>query len=154
MDNLYRGQYRRQIGGNIWTSGFKGLKPLILKLIERMKPISKRGAKTLRKEVIQSAKNVTKHVLNSPEKDIPKRIKSAIQTEKTRLKRKIADHLQKGSGAKRRKVNKRVVKVTKKIPNKVVKKKGAKPQKKVVNKRKPPIKRRVKKCVKKSDIFS
>ena len=52
--NVYRGTVRRQVGGGVWTTVWRGLKPIIRKALMSMLPVGKAVAK----RVASSALNV------------------------------------------------------------------------------------------------
>jgi len=105
----YRGVSRRQVGGGIWSTIMRGIRPMIMNLITTLKP----HAKTAAKRVAQSALNVGSDLAfgalrGKLNKD---HIKKSVKSEATNLtndafstlKRKLGT--QTGSGNKRRRLN-------------------------------------------------
>jgi len=106
---VYQGVHRRQVGGGIWSTISRGIRPIIFNLIKTLKP----HAATAAKRVAQSATRVgTDMAMDALHGKFDKqRLKNTIKQEARdiskdtlyTLKRKIDSQL--GNGNKRRKLN-------------------------------------------------
>jgi len=131
--HIYQGTQRRQVGGGIWSTIARGIRPLILGLINTLKPhaasAAKRVAKSAMKVGSEMAVDAALHgAINKTKlKDSLKSEASGLTKDAfASLKRKL-DNVQTGSGNKRRKLNpKRKVK---KMPKRKVQRR--KPKRKV-----------------------
>lgn len=143
--NVFAGSSRRQVGGGIWSTIKRGVKPVLSNLYSHLKPfgnaVAKRavdfGASTAQ-DVISGKfnKNNFKNALND---EVNKIKNEGIST----LKRKYLDAPQNGNGNKRRKVSNKSKKMPKsktvskrKVVRKSTKKQKTKqkPTKKTINK--------------------
>lgn len=145
--NVYRGDRRRQVGGNLFSTTFRGIKPLLLSLFTKLKPHLLDAGKSLGRKAATAALHAgssmadkymdgelntktAKEILKSEVKDLAKNVGKGY-------KRKLEAKLQTGSG-KRRKVAKRKMPIRKSA-------------RKNINRSKKPIKRcKTKRCKTKS----
>lgn len=107
--NIYQGVNRRQVGGGIWSTISRGIRPLVISLLQKLKPHAVSAAK----RVAHSAARVTSEMAMDgiQGKFNKERLKRTVKNEATdltndamkSLKRKI-DGEQGGTGNKRRKV--------------------------------------------------
>lgn len=119
--HIYTGQQRRQVGGGLWSTVTRGIRPFISSLVNKLKPHAQTLGKKLIKKAVGSAANVgtsvAGNVLRGDYKGIPAKLKRGVQDEADqwtmdaqeevqRLKRKYLDDdttPQQGRGGKRRK---------------------------------------------------
>lgn len=156
--NVYRGRYRRQVGGNIFGNGFRQAIPLIFRqILKILKPrlisVGKEVGKSVLKAGIGAAGNLVGNNFSTPKESITQPFASEIN----QLKRKYLPELseQSGAGIKRRKViNRRQGKKRATIKKMVKRKQGYKQKRgkrniKGVFKKQRAKKRRSKKTTKK-----
>lgn len=108
--NIYHGTHRRQVGGGIWSTISRGIRPIIFSLIKTLKP----HAVSAGKQVLSSAVKVgTEMAGDAIQGRFSKQnLKDSLSNEAkylkdkaiTNLKRKL-DTVQTGSGNKRRRIN-------------------------------------------------
>ena len=106
--NIYQGTHRRQVGGGVWTTLTRGIRPILLNLLKILKPHAASAAN----RVAQSATKVgTSMAMDAMQGKFSKeRLKDAVKNEameltqdaSTSIKRKLA---QSGKGKKRRRLN-------------------------------------------------
>lgn len=155
--NVYRGTYRRQVGGGLFSTITRGARPFFLSLWEKLRP----AAKSVSKRAANAALNVgadlalnalsgkmnkqsAKEILNK-EAD---KLKGEASELVNRYKRKLSGNPQTGgSSRKRRKTMPRKRNTNSKRRGRKVTK-----SKKRINKRVKPVKRNIKKRVPKKRI--
>ena len=108
--NIYHGIHRRQVGGGIWSTIARGVRPIILSLIRTLKP----HAATVGKKVLSSAAKVGSEMAADAiqgkfskanlKESVSNQAKDLKNQALTSLKRKL-DSIQTGSGNKRRRIN-------------------------------------------------
>lgn len=82
--NVYSGNNRRQIGGGIWSTLWRGLKPILKHLGETLKPIGKQVAKRTAKSVIDVGSSLaTDALIGKLDKST---VKNKIRNEANQLK--------------------------------------------------------------------
>lgn len=128
---VYSGHLRRQVGGGVWSTIRRGIKPLI----SRLKPLATKAAKKLAKKALGSAMTVGSKVamgenIKSALKDEGKNLKSEAMEKLRGFKRKYLpeEGEQQGSGNKRRKVSRPKI-IRRKMPNRKVARKRRAPSK-------------------------
>ena len=152
--NVYRGDRRRQVGGNLFSTAARGIKPLLLALLAKLKPHLMDAGKALGKKAAKAALDTGANMASNymvgrldaqKAKNILKSEIKGLATDVAQdYKRKIEDKLQIGSG-KRRKLNrmKSKTKTSKKNINKrrksrkTCKTKRCNRKRKLINRRKP-----------------
>lgn len=157
--NVYKGYNRRQVGGGVWSTISRGIRPFLKTIIEKIKPHAKEIGKSVAKRAAKSALNITSTLAGDAllGKMNKENIKTAFVDEVHKLKndadqviagykRKYLDNDdQSGKGAKRRKVEMKTKKIKgykqKKGNNKkmVYKQKQKVQKKRKLNKRKSKI---------------
>ncbi|NNK26623.1 MAG: hypothetical protein HKP06_00115 [Flavobacteriaceae bacterium] len=121
--HIYNGQQRRQVGGGIWSTVKRGIRPLISSIANKLKPHALNLGKKLVHQAIISAANVgtsvAGNIISGEYKNIPATLKRGVQNEADTwttnaqeqvklLKRKYLDEdstPQEGRGRKRRKMH-------------------------------------------------
>jgi hypothetical protein len=133
--NIYQGINRRQVGGGIWSTIARGIRPILLNLFKTLRPHAASAAKRVAHSAAKIGTEMTTDALAGQfNKD---RLKQSLQREGgelkhdalTTLKRKL-EGMQSGSGNKRRRINaprqtnmkRRVVKKTRRLTKKVARK--------------------------------
>lgn len=124
--HVYSGIGRRQVGGNIWSTIQRGLRPLLMKL----KPLAIKAGKRAAGSALNVGTSIASDALtgklskaklkNAMKQEVDK-LKSEVVEKGLAYKRKYLDNLQSGSGAKRRRIQKPTPK--KKMPARKVTKK-------------------------------
>lgn len=163
--NIYKGNTRRQVGGGLFSTISRGVKPLLQSLLAKLKPHALSAGKAVGQRAAKAALNVgtdlatnflTGRLNMNKAKDIVggelERIKDETGNVVNTYKRKLGDVIgvQTGSGNKRRRIMpKRKAKTTTKRKAKTAAKKTYK--KKRINKKQAAVKKRTNlKRVKKS----
>lgn len=108
--NIYAGTTRRQVGGGIWSTIARGIRPILMNIYHTLKP----GATVMAKKAAQSALNVGSNLAMDAIRGRmdTARVKEAFKDEAqhltnealTTMKRKLNDN-QSGTGNKRRRLN-------------------------------------------------
>lgn len=151
--NVYRGGYRRQVGGNIFGRGFRQAIPFIFRQILRViKPKLISAGKEVGKSVLRAGVGAAGNLISTDFKNPKQSIFEPIQSEMHDLKRRfIPQPEQQGSGMKRPRKNiKKSINKAQKGKRKHKQKTKPTKGKKKVTKRKP----RCSKTHKINDIFS
>ena len=126
---VYSGYPLRQVGGGLWSTIQRGVRPAIHSFLKFIKPHATKAGKELAKSALNAGTNLasdaikgtmTRAKFNQAVKDV--RNQAADQV--SELKRRLID--QQGSGAKRRKVSKKPRKTAKKKPVQKSKQKSTK----------------------------
>lgn len=110
--NVYAGHNRRQIGGSIWSTIWRGLKPILKHLGEKLKPIGKSVAKRAAKSALDVGSSIATDALmgkidkTSVKNKIVNEAKQLKDEGFRNLKRKLG--MQEGDGVprKRRRISK------------------------------------------------
>lgn len=137
--NIYQGTHRRQVGGSIWSTISRGIRPLIMSLIKTLRPHAASAAKRVGQSAVKVGTDLALSAITG--KLDKNRVKNTLREEATGmtneafnvLKRKL-DNTQTGRGNKRRRLN--PTRKAKKMPKRKVQRKG-----KVQRKRKQPAKK-------------
>lgn len=153
---VYKGYQRRQVGGNIWSTVARGVKPILFALLKRLAPHAKDLGKMAAKRAAKSALNIgtnlagdamlgkiNKNSLKSAFVDEVQKLKTDAEDVFHGYKRKLigdVDDEQIGKGAKRRKMTKRKSKKSTKKGYK--QRKGYKQKKRLIKKAKRRTKRK------------
>ena len=152
---VYKGYQRRQVGGNIWSTISRGVKPILFALLKRLAPHAKDLGKKVAKRAAKSALNIgsnlageamlgkiNKSSLKSAFVDEVQKLKTDAEDVFQGYKRKLIDEdeddaEQVGQGAKRRKMVKSEYKSSKskKSTKKGYKQRKGRKQKKRLNKK-------------------
>ena len=172
--HVYAGTARRQVGGSIWSSVRRGAVPLILTLLNKLRPHAVNAGKALAARTAKSAINVgadmasnaivgrlNRHKAKDIFKDEFNQIRHDANEQVHDYKRRLESQLQEGSGAKRRRMtrSKSAKRRTKrKAPKRRYSRKKKRPAKKTVRKgrvqKKRKVQRRRKRRVVNTDIFN
>lgn len=140
--NIYQGSERRQVGGGIWSTISRGIRPLIMGLIKTLRPHAASAAKRVAKSAVKVGTDmalgaITGRLDKNRMKESMRKEATGLTTEAfDTLKRKL-DNTQTGSGNKRRRLN--PTSKAKKMPKRKVQRKRS--AKRVQRKRKRPVKR-------------
>lgn len=125
---VYKGISRRQVGGGVWSTISRGIRPFLTSLFEKLKPHAKEIGKKVAKRAASSALNISSNLANEALRgNLNKNtIKTAFVDEVHKLKadadeaiqgykRKLVndENEQGGKGAKRRKMSKKSKKCNK-----------------------------------------
>lgn len=83
--HIYNGQQRRQVGGGIWSTVKRGIRPLISSIANKLKPHALNLGKKLVHQAIGSAANVgtsvAGNIISGDYKNIPATLKRGVQNE-------------------------------------------------------------------------
>lgn len=113
--HVYEGIGRRQVGGNLWSTIQRGIRPIVMNLISKLKPHAIRAGKkaagsaltvgtTLAADALSG--NVNKSKVKKAVKQEIDKLKNDALSKVSGFKRKYLDE-QEGSGHKRRRISKR-----------------------------------------------
>lgn len=159
--NVYKGAYRRQVGGNIFGQGFRQAIPYIFRqIVNMLKPRLISAGKAVGKSVLRAGVGAAGNLINNNFTNAKEAIIEPFESEVNEMKRKYLPGLnQKGSGKKRRKLSinktkkrsKKHSTLKKKRPRTIKKTKTRKPRGAI--KKKQIRKRVTKKLSKIKDIF-
>lgn len=160
---VYRGTTNRQVGGGVWSTIKRGVRPLIESLFNFLKPHASKAGKEIAKSAFSAGTSLASDAIRgtisrAKMNQAMQNVRNEAANQVTTLKRKLVEQQGSGAARKKRKVSKRSKskkqKPTKKSPSKKQKSKKQKskkaPLRKVANKR---IKKRVYKHTKKSNSF-
>lgn len=141
--NTYVGNSRRQIGGGIWSTIIRGLKPILKNIKETLKPIGKKVAQRAAKSAIDVGASLATDVLTGKiDKSAIKRkvLNEANQLKEEgfkNLKRKLGVQEGEGVPRKRRRISTKVTRASRKRGYKSTKRKKSRKTKQTKAKRRP-----------------
>lgn len=139
--NIYQGETRRQVGGGIWSTLKRGIRPLFTSVISKLKPHALDAGKAIATSALGVGKSMAQDVLSG--RFNKANVKANIQNEVSKLKSKAIQNMkrrlddevdQTGSGHKRRRVQPKR-KSKKMVKRKIIRRRKA-PKRKSGKKRK------------------
>lgn len=125
--HVYSGIGRRQVGGNIWATIQRGLKPILMNVLSKLKPLAVKAGRRAAGSAINVGTSIAtdalsgklnKNKLKAVMRQEVNKLKNEVQNKAVGYKRKFLDELQSGSGIpnKRRLIQKTSIKSKKKMP--------------------------------------
>ena len=145
--NFYSGVSNRQVGGGLLASGLRGIRPLLMSLLSKLKPHAISLGKSIGSRALEAVGNVSadlgtnllkgnlnrKHATEIVKNEAIKVGEDLVKNYKRKL-----DNQQDGSGSKRRKMSRKIKRSPKKQQGKRVakgRKSSKRSRRKVINKK-------------------
>lgn len=134
---VYQGIGRRQVGGGVWSTIARGIRPILLNIFSKLKPHALSAAKKAASSALHVGGDLAMDAVQG--KLNKQRVKDKVKEEVVRNLKRTFNENQTGSGNKRRKVNPKtkanMSTIRKRTPAKRQTKKRAPARKRQVNKR-------------------